>query len=877
MTDLEKAAMRPVYILSKWIGYKEKSSPYNLYSKTAKNDATSNAKDDYTLFNQYFDDLYKKKGIDFYGIKSASNQGAQWCDITVHWAQCMAWGPNTALQVLRTSKYKGWYYQSRACKYSKVHYVNSHAWIKGDESNGIPKVGDQVFFFVGNDKTVPNHTGIVSQVTAKKIRVIEGNAGKNARFVVSKIYDRKASNIDGYGRPNYNLVKDWFKDKEYDELVDLTDALMLTDATAIAAVKDVMGITDTSEEKKYALTQKQIEEITNNISKGIKNYKQAIEDYNAGTIEKSALKTAQRTFENLKKKYNDYAEKQQNKITNFKTIKGYIEILNNTQFPNPDDLKRKSNLGSTDWFTRFQNQYNNLISNFYTKINNLYLALIAKIQNGLEYNVGTNADYKFKPQDIPKPNETKIFPITFFWATIFEGNTDLNYSTNRENYLKDYTSSTGKINYDAACYNGYIEFLKYYNEKIEDEKNKLNAASIDQNIKTIIQCLLNILQIDIYKLYAMTYGGFTEKEENGAITYSEKIGIAYNFGGDNTDYINFYNAYKDSLFGNKLYLKEIFFNVRSYIKEISKNFNNLNSKRNEVLEELGSNEQVYRSTIKDIYDTVKREEIDLVVDWREIIYQMAKDYYNYANNPKFDYDYELLQNNSDILQLDNSTGYEVFYTDLLGFWRQLYYNPLLEKIDYSIEEDTAYAYTYLDYSPSTYWNNIVSTAPSNLNFWFDLTEGSGEINNYQISMIGDRLKATKDTKVTALYQAEIPNIIYYDQDNISYIQENAQNASYSYFQLGGPMLDIYTISSQGRSAIDLLQEQLYKFIYCVENVTITTLPVYTLLPNYRIMINSKIPGLSGEYIITKYNIPFTYNATMSITATKAVPYIGING
>jgi hypothetical protein len=44
MTNLEKAAMRPVYILSKWIGYKEKNSPYNLYSKNASNDATSNKK-----------------------------------------------------------------------------------------------------------------------------------------------------------------------------------------------------------------------------------------------------------------------------------------------------------------------------------------------------------------------------------------------------------------------------------------------------------------------------------------------------------------------------------------------------------------------------------------------------------------------------------------------------------------------------------------------------------------------------------------------------------------------------------------------------------------------------------------------------------------
>ena len=91
------------------------------------------------------------------------------------------------------------------------------------------------------------------------------------------------------------------------------------------------------------------------------------------------------------------------------------------------------------------------------------------------------------------------------------------------------------------------------------------------------------------------------------------------------------------------------------------------------------------------------------------------------------------------------------------------------------------------------------------------------------------------------------------------------------------MLDVYTMSSQGKTAIDLLQDQLYKFAFCVENISITTLPIYTLKPNYRILIKSEIQGLSGEYIIDKFSIPFVYNGTMTINAIKAVPYIGING
>jgi hypothetical protein len=33
------------------------------------------------------------------------------------------------------------------------------------------------------------------------------------------------------------------------------------------------------------------------------------------------------------------------------------------------------------------------------------------------------------------------------------------------------------------------------------------------------------------------------------------------------------------------------------------------------------------------------------------------------------------------------TGYEVFYTDILGFWRQLYFNPILENENYELENN----------------------------------------------------------------------------------------------------------------------------------------------------------------------------------------------
>lgn len=78
--------------------------------------------------------------------------------------------------------------------------------------------------------------------------------------------------------------------------------------------------------------------------------------------------------------------------------------------------------------------------------------------------------------------------------------------------------------------------------------------------------------------------------------------------------------------------------------------------------------EVYISNLKDK---------DSGVDWREIIYQMALDYYHH--NSEDDFYIKLRENNivkinGEKVQLypDGRTGYERYYTDMEAFWRQLY-------------------------------------------------------------------------------------------------------------------------------------------------------------------------------------------------------------
>ena len=58
-------------------------------------------------------------------------------------------------------------------------------------------------------------------------------------------------------------------------------------------------------------------------------------------------------------------------------------------------------------------------------------------------------------------------------------------------------------------------------------------------------------------------------------------------------------------------------------------------------------------------------------DWREIIYQMALDYFKY-NHKKDNFSQLIATANPDYYP-SGKTGYENYYTDMQGFWRQLYH------------------------------------------------------------------------------------------------------------------------------------------------------------------------------------------------------------
>lgn len=317
----------------------------------------------------------------------------------------------------------------------------------------------------------------------------------------------------------------------------------------------------------------------------------------------------------------------------------------------------------------------------------------------------------------------------------------------------------------------------------------------------------------------------------------------------------------------------------------------------------------------------------IIVDWREIIYQMAIDYRRFNHCDDFGLKVQEVngkQFDGKYIYPRGVTGYEQYYVDMEGFWRQIYC-PQYDYTTITLSEnqyvnakpgeyfvkywntddencyEARYLYkdittadlTYNDISngvlhtvsspynlTTTYyykpdpdewingWNPIVDNSPESLNFWFDFLDDGGDIERYGTSFVGDRPKAVNDSMIKSIYFRETPTLIF--TDNIAKIDKKL---GYSYLQYSPAMASLFTMSAQGKDAIDVLYEHLYKNSYCIESVTVNALPIYHLEPNNMINIFDTRAGINGTYVMTKFTLPLTYNGTMSITATKAVEEI----
>ena len=252
---------------------------------------------------------------------------------------------------------------------------------------------------------------------------------------------------------------------------------------------------------------------------------------------------------------------------------------------------------------------------------------------------------------------------------------------------------------------------------------------------------------------------------------------------------------------------------------------------------------------------------DNKVDWRELIYRMAVDYF--AHNHDDDFAIQIARRNSQYPS--GKTGYEQYYPDMLQFWRYLY-DP------FSNDNTTYYVGELSEKDIENFgWNKITIEDPSQLKFWIDfLDPQGGALSKYSISAIGSRAKVVSEDSIKAIVYKEVPSLIYITQEKYEEMKKNNLLLSgYMYVRVPEIFEEYFQRSVRGRTAQDELDNLLYKHAYVNEKASLKCIPIYYLRPNTKILISDNQSKIDGEYIINKISLTLGHKGMMSLNVSRA--------
>ena len=173
------------------------------------------------------------------------------------------------------------------------------------------------------------------------------------------------------------------------------------------------------------------------------------------------------------------------------------------------------------------------------------------------------------------------------------------------------------------------------------------------------------------------------------------------------------------------------------------------------------------------------------------------------------------------------------------------------------------------------WNPDILNNPEMLNFWFDFLDTTGNLNKYSVHNIGQRTKAANDDKIKAIYYRETPNVIFYtsDKEKTDQIRHNWVKPGYCHLHIPTGLMGLFSMSSRGKNAMDVVEEYLYSYTYPASAVTISTVPIYYLIPNTLIYLDDPETGAVGSYIMTKFSLQLGANGSMNINAVETATRI----
>ena len=279
---------------------------------------------------------------------------------------------------------------------------------------------------------------------------------------------------------------------------------------------------------------------------------------------------------------------------------------------------------------------------------------------------------------------------------------------------------------------------------------------------------------------------------------------------------------------------------------------------------------------------------DVLCDWRELLYQMALDYsksdmkildltkaisgaeseeVTMKDENGNEYTTTLTQLKNELVMWEKTwnTSYISYYTDLLGFWRNIY-DPDKNEWANNYCWNPDYVECRRGEQKEPMYDELILINHENHIFWLDFLDDA-YLEKYKPANIGRRTKVVNDNEVKAIFFEETPNVLFIDPtDSTPYTDTSL---SYARLNIVGQMANYFQISTQGKSAKEELDNLIYNHTYYCESITLNCVPIYYLKPNVRISVYDETAGIHGEFIIKSLNIPLAYNGSMSITATRA--------
>jgi hypothetical protein len=188
---------------------------------------------------------------------------------------------------------------------------------------------------------------------------------------------------------------------------------------------------------------------------------------------------------------------------------------------------------------------------------------------------------------------------------------------------------------------------------------------------------------------------------------------------------------------------------------------------------------------------------------------------------------------------NGKSGYEQYYTDIKGFWPDV----------------------YRDENGETGWNLAKLADPNTMLYWLEFLDDNSQFEAISIPNIGDRTKVASNKKSTVLFEPNVPPLLFYITETVP-----ATTLTYTPIKLSEDLQTAFSIASFPTAAKTIMDEELNSFTSFTRSVNLSTVPIYNLDVNRKVRIATD--EVRGQFIIDRLTIPLSYNGMMSISLNE---------